>query len=100
MAELDDYNRFSDEMYWELYDSILVLVKEKYYDNELINNVSFCYQWMLKEFIYHLADDGKLQNFPKEYYGYLERMDYVINALYSKADLSLKEEDYELQRDA
>lgn len=100
LSELNDSSRFSIDMFWELYDSILLLVKEKYDENEITNKVSSCYQRLLKEFIYHLSssDISNIENFPENYNGYIERMDYAVQAQYSKGNVTMKEDYFELQR--
>lgn len=42
--------------------------------------------------------DGAINNINDNYYGYLERMDYAIQTLYSKGNATLKDEYFEIQR--
>lgn len=101
LAELNDKCIFSKEKFWELYDSIMIIVLEHYYDEEITNHISWCYQQFLKEFIYHFSieDSAVIEGFPDNYNGYIERFEYAIQALYSKSETGIAEDLFELQRD-
>lgn len=42
---------------------------------------------------------SNIENFPNDYNGYLERMDYVIHALYLESEAAMSEDLFELKRD-
>ena len=52
LGEINDHSFFCNDKFWELYDSILLLVKQKYYDDGITVHISLCYQRLLKEIIY------------------------------------------------
>lgn len=101
LGEINDHSFFCNDKFWELYDSILLLVKQKYYDDGITVHISLCYQRLLKEIIYHFSDKdmSNIENFPNDYNGYLERMDYVIHALYLESEAAMSEDLFELKRD-
>lgn len=79
----------------------MIIVLEHYYDEEITNHISWCYQRFLKEFIYHFSieDSAVIEGFPDNYNGYIERFEYAIHALYSKSETGIAEDLFELQRD-
>ena len=89
------------EGFWDFYDSIVTLVEcteEK--TPEMTRLITETYQRMLKYFMFHFdpGDEYKIENFPKDYIGYLERIEYALMAYYS-GNMRLVDEDiFELKR--
>ncbi len=98
---LHEKSVFDVEGFWDLYDSIVALVEcneEK--TPEMTKNLTDTYQRILKYFLFHFdpADLYSIENFPKVYIGYIERMEYALMAYYT-GNMRLVEEDmFELQR--
>ena len=65
-----------------MYESIAALVEHRVYSDELASQISFVYQRMLKEMIWHFSpvDSSIVANMPKNYDDYIERMDCAVEA--------------------
>ena len=74
-----EQSRFPKEEFWQVYESIECLVKNKVFSRELVEQVTYCYERFLKEIIYHLDGDGKhiLRDFPENFNAYIERFDDI-----------------------
>lgn len=99
---LHERNTFSTEQFWDLYDSICTIVNMSMYDEQLTEQISICYQMILEEMIWHLDpnDMSFINELPKNYMDYIERLDMAILAYYRKNPeiLESAEEFCELQR--
>ena len=82
IASLNDESCFRTELFWDLYESIVALVKRKLYSDELAAQISSVYQRMLKEMIWHFSptDSSVIANMPENYDDYIERMDCAVEA--------------------
>lgn len=91
---------FSVEKFWEFYDSICTLVNESFYNEETSSQISISYQRILKEMIYHFSpqDIAVIENFPEDYNGYIERLDFAVLAYYTKNSELLDDNGFELER--
>lgn len=101
LYSLYERSRFSEKRFWELYDCVITLAKdaaENGRDIETARKITFVYQWMLKEIIWHFdkKDASKLKKLPKNYNEYIERLDGAVEAYFRGvfADEAL----YDLQR--
>lgn len=84
---LHELGRFSKKRFRELYDSVITLAKVAVMtgrDMETARKITFVYQWVLKEMIWHFdkKDVSKLKKFPKDYYGYIARLDDAVDAYF------------------
>lgn len=99
---LHERNMFSEDQFWNLYDSICTIVNMSMYNELLTEQISGCYQMILQEMIWHFdPDDGSFINeLPKNYREYIERFEMAVLAYYRKNPEILKSaEDFcELQR--
>lgn len=101
MFFLHEKDFFSVEAFWEFYDSITALAlcnEEK--SIEITEQITQIYQRLLKYIIFHFDpnDDYVLENFPKNYIDYLERIEYAIMA-YFRGNAKLIDNDiFELQK--
>ena len=77
LASLNDESCFRTELYWELYESVAALAKQREYSEKLAAQISFVYQRMLKEMIWHFspADSSVIANMPENYQDYIDRID-------------------------
>ena len=96
---LNDESCFRTDLFWELYESIAALVEHKVYSDELSAQISFVYQRMLKEMIWHFSptDSSVIANMPENYDDYIERMDSAVEA-YMRRTRMPDEEVFELRR--
>ena len=99
IASLNDESCFRTELFWELFESIAVLVQHKVYSDELVAQISSVYQRMLKEMIWHFSptDSSVIANMPENYDDYIERMDCAVEA-YMRRTRMPDEEVFELRR--
>ena len=79
--------RFSKKRFWEFYDCVITLAKDALKNGREINTaekITWVYQRILKEIIWHFdkKDASNLKKFPKKYNGYIERLDYAVNAYF------------------
>ena len=89
LASLNDDSYFRTELYWELYESIVALVKHKVHSDELAAQICFVYQRMLKEMIWHFspADGSVIAEMPENYQDYIDRMDSAVEAYMKRQDM-------------
>ena len=92
ISSLNDKSSFSEELFRELYDSIVLLTKESFYNEELTEQISVSYQSFLKLIIYHFSpyDMCEISDFPKEYDEYIERLDQAVLAYYRRNEYGKK----------
>lgn len=101
MFFLHEKELFSEEAFWEFYESITALVlcnEEK--SIEITEQIVQSYQRLLKYIVFHFDPDDNfvLENFPKNYVDYLERIEYAIMA-YHSGNAKLTDDDiFELQK--
>lgn len=101
MFFLHEKNYFSEEAFWEFYESITVLTlcgEEQ--SIEIVEQITQNYQRLLKYIVFHFDpdDDFTLENFPENYVDYLERIEYAIMA-YFRGNAKLIDDDiFELQK--
>ena len=93
--------RFSQKRFWEFYDCVTALAKDAVTngrDIETARNITWVYQWVLKEMIWHFdkKDASRLKKFPKNYTEYIERLDGAMDAYFR--GVFADEEGYALQR--
>ncbi len=99
--DLHEKNIFCIQHFWEYYDSIIVLAKEaltKGRSMETAMKITFVYQSILKEIIYHFdkQDMTHIKQFPVHYAEYIERLDGALDAYYR--GVFIKDEIYSLKR--
>ncbi len=97
---LHEESYFSTEKFWEYYESIAALVREIEKSPEITRQITQSYQRILQEMIAHFSpmDIAEIDNFPENYYDYIERIDFALLAYYTgKMDL-LDDEKFELQK--
>lgn len=101
VAALNDKDLFSPELFWEYYNSITILVAEDIFSEEITAQIGISYQSILKLFIYHFSeqDSCHFENFPEDYNGYIERLDYAVESYYTRRQMALSEDKFELQRE-
>lgn len=102
LYSLHERERFSKKRFWEFYDSVITLAKVAVMtgrDIETARKITFIYQWVLKEMIWHFdkKDASKLKKLPKNYNGYIERLDDAVDAYFR--GVFVDEALYELQRE-
>ena len=99
---LHEKNMFSEEQFWSLYDSICTIVNMSLYNDQLTEQISGCYQWILQEMIWHFDpnDESFINGLPKNYMAFIDRLDMAVLAYYRKNPKIMKSaEDFcELQR--
>ena len=101
MFFLHEKNYFSEEAFWEFYESITALtlcVEER--SMEIAEQITQNYQRLLKYIVFHFDpnDDFTLENFPENYVDYLERIEYALMA-YFRENVKLIDNDiFELQK--
>ena len=100
MFFLHERDLFSQERFWELYDSIIALKGMAFTEPELARQVNSIYQYVLKTMIWHFSptDSLTIENFPAEYNGYIERLDYAVSVFYAGNATIADESIFELQR--
>ena len=86
--DLYERDRFSKKRFWEFYDCVIILAKDALKngrDIETAGKITWAYQRILKEIIWHFdkKDLSDLKKFPKDYNGYIERLDCAVNAYFS-----------------
>lgn len=87
LYSLYERSRFSEKRFWEFYDCVITLARdalENSRDTETARKITFVYQWLLKEIIWHFdkKDVSRLKKFPKDYNGYIERLDGAVDAYF------------------
>lgn len=98
---IHERDRFSKKAFWEYYDSIAALITaESEKTPELTRLITDTYQTILKYFIYHFNpnDSYRMKDFPKNYIGYIQRIDHVIIAYYTGAPENISEEIFDMPR--
>ena len=98
---LHERGKFSEKRFWEFYDCVITLAKVAVMtgrDIETARKITFVYQWVLKEMIWHFdkKDISKLKKFPKNYNGYIERLDGAADAYFR--GVFVEEDLYGLQK--
>lgn len=94
--------KFSKKRFWEFYDCVITLARdalENGRDIETAEKLTYVYQWVLKQIIWHLdkRDSYVMKKFPKNYTEYLERLDSAVNEAYFRG-IFVDEALFELQR--
>ena len=91
---------FSDEKFWEFYDSVAFLVTNLFKSESLSKQICISYQRILKEMIYHFSpsDLAVMNNFPENYDSYIERLDFAVLAYFESNSNLLNDEKFELQK--
>lgn len=84
---LHECEKFSKKRFWEFYDCVITLAKdalENGRDIETARKITMIYQHILKEIIWHFdkKDLSRLKKFPKDYNGYIERLDDAVDAYF------------------
>lgn len=99
---LHERNLFSTELFWDLSDSITTVVNMSLYEEQLTEQISSCYQFILKNLIWHFdpKDECSIKDLPVNYVEYIDWLDMVILAYYRKNPqmLSGMEDLFELER--
>lgn len=85
--DLHERSKFSKKRFWEYYDSVICLARAAENggrDMDTAMKITWIYQRILKEFIYHFDrnDLSALKKFPKDYNGYIERLDGAMDAYF------------------
>ncbi len=98
---LYELGRFSKKRFWEFYDSVITLAKVAVMtgrDMETARKITLVYQRVLKEMIWHFdkRDVSKLKKLPRDYNGYIERLDDALDAYFR--GVFVDEALYELQK--
>lgn len=98
---LYEKSKFSEKRFWEYYDSVMFFAgdaRENGVNAETAMKITWIYQRILKEFIYHFdkKDLSRLRKFPKNYNGYIERLDYAMDAYFR--GISIDDELFELRK--
>lgn len=98
---LHERGKFSEKRFWEFYDSVITLAKVAVVTGreiETARKITQVYQWVLKEIIWHFdkKDASKLKKFPRDYNGYIERLDDALDAYFR--GVFVDEALYELKR--
>lgn len=98
---LYEREKFSKKRFWEFFDCVLTLAKdalENGRDMETARKITLIYQHILKEIIWHFdeKDLSRLKKLPKDYNGYIERLDGVVDAYFR--GVFIDEALYDLQR--
>ena len=83
---LHERNTFSSRQFWDLYDSIDTVVNASHHNDQLTEQISSCYQAILKMLILHFdANDlYAINNLPYDYPRYIDCLDYAVLAYYRK----------------
>lgn len=97
-----EHSRFSKKRFWEFYDCVLTLARnalENGRDIETAEKLTYVYQWILKEMIWHFdkRDRFVMKKFPKNYTKYIERLDSAVTEAYFHG-VFVDESLFELQR--
>lgn len=76
---LHERNTFSSRQFWDLYDSIDTVVNASHHNDELTEQISSCYQAILKMLIWHFdANDlFTIECLPYDYPWYIDCLDYA-----------------------
>lgn len=99
--DLYENDFFSNQHFWDCYDSIMALAKEALANGRDIDTamkITFVYQRILKEIICHFdeMDCSRKEDFPDNYVEYLERLDGAIDAYFR--GIFMEEGLYSLER--
>ena len=101
MFFLHEKNYFSEDAFWEFYESItaLTLYGEET-SMEIAEQITQNYQRLLKYIVFHFDtnDDFALENFPENYVDYLERIEYAIMAYFRGNEKMIDDDIFELQK--
>lgn len=99
---LHERNLFSPELFWDLSDSITTVVNMSLYEEQLTEQISSCYQCILKNLIWHFdpKDGCSIKDLPVNYVEYIDWLDMVILAYYRKNPQMLRgmKDLFELER--
>ena len=89
---LHERNTFSSRQFWDLYDSIDTVVNASHHNDQLTEQISSCYQAILKMLIWHFdANDlFTIECLPYDYPWYIDCLDYAVLAYYRKNPEILK----------
>ena len=83
---LHERDTFSPKLFWDLYDSIGTVVNASLYNDQLTEQISWCYHSVLKLFIWHFSthDLYIMKDCPYDYAEYIDCLDYAVLAYYRK----------------
>lgn len=101
MFLLHEKDLFSEEAFWELYESITAIALcGEVKSIEITEQITQNYQRLLKYIIFHFDpnDDFVLENFPENYIDYLERIEYALMAYFSGNAKLIDNDFFELQK--
>ena len=84
---LHEKSKFSEKRFREFYDSVMCLAEDAKANGsstETAMKITWVYQHILKEFIYHFDkyDLSVLKKLPTNYNDYTERLDYAMDAYF------------------
>lgn len=79
-------DRFVEEEFRALFESISYIVQHGLYNEELSEQIAFSVQWFLKELVCHFDPDDRstLKDLPKNYVGYMELLDIAQMAYFRR----------------
>lgn len=97
---MHEYSRFPKLEFWQAYESIECLAKNKIFSRELAEQVSYCYHNFLKGCLYHFAggDEYSLDDMPDNFDAYIERLEYIQLYFFRGFDKELDDDMFELER--
>jgi hypothetical protein len=92
---------YSEELFWEYYDSIATLVRNSdTKSSEVENQITDVYLKVLKYLVFHFdpADNYIISGIPKDYIGVIERLEYALIAYRNSSEKLLSEDLFEMKR--
>ena len=100
--DLYEKKRFSRQLFWEYYDSIISLAEDALVNGrsiETARKLTFTYQHILKELLFHFdpSDSSVLKRLPRNYPKYIDRLDGALDAYFR--GIFIDENLYDLQRE-
>ena len=98
---LHERSLFSEELFWEYYDSIaLLVVSGETESSEILMQITDVYLKVLKYLVFHFdsSDDYAISELPQDYIGIIERLEYSLMAYRSSSEKLLSEDIFEMKR--
>ena len=98
---LHEKSLFSEELFWEYYDSIaLLVVFGETESSEILMQITDVYLKVLKYLVFHFdpSDDYAISELPQDYIGIIERLEYSLMAYRSSSEKLLSEDIFEMKR--
>lgn len=98
---LHEKSCFSEELFWEYYDSIVTLVRNgDTKSSEVESQITDVYLKVLKYLVFHFDPDDNytISGIPKEYIGVIERLEYALLAYRNGSEKLLSEDIFEMKR--